>query len=58
MKKTDAKKNVYLIQKIISFLMENEMTDIELDWLRSHGNVSEVEVLKLVGCIMLSRYDG
>jgi hypothetical protein len=44
--------------EIIYFLRENEMTVIESDWLRSHGTVSEVEVLKLVGQIMLSRDDG
>jgi hypothetical protein len=31
-----------------SFLRENEMTDMEMEWLRSHGTVREVEVLKLV----------
>jgi hypothetical protein len=34
--------------EIVSFLRENELSDIEMDWLRSHGNVSELEVLKLV----------
>jgi hypothetical protein len=33
--------------EIVFFLGENEMTNLELDCLRSHGTVSEVEVLKL-----------
>jgi hypothetical protein len=31
------------------------MTDKDMDWLKSHGILSEVEVLKLVSQVMLKR---
>jgi hypothetical protein len=41
--------------QILSFLKDNEMTDNEMDWLRSHETVTEFEVLKLIGQIMSNR---
>jgi hypothetical protein len=40
---------------ILSFLRENEMTESEMEWLKSHGKMSEFEVLKLIGKIMINR---
>jgi hypothetical protein len=42
--------------EIISFLRDNEMTDKEIDWLRSQGTFSGLEVLKLTGQILLNRF--
>jgi hypothetical protein len=33
---------------ILSFLRENEMTENEMDWLKSHGKLSKFEFLKLI----------
>ena len=41
--------------EILSFLRDNELTDKEMDWLKSHGIVTEFGVLKLIGQIMSNR---
>jgi hypothetical protein len=40
---------------ILSFLKENELTENQMDWLKSHRELSESEILKLIGKIMLNR---
>ncbi len=40
---------------ILSFFGENELTESEMDWLRSHGELTEFEVLKLISKIVKNR---
>jgi hypothetical protein len=40
---------------ILLFLRENETTENEKDWIKSHEKLNEVEVLKLLGEIMLNK---
>ena len=40
---------------ILSFFGENELTESEMDWLKSHGELSEFEVLKLISKIIKKR---
>jgi hypothetical protein len=37
--------NVSSNDEILSFLLDNEMSDKEMDWLNSHGTVTEFGVL-------------
>ena len=42
-------------EEILSFLRANDLTEKEMNWLKSKGTLTESEVLKLIGQIMLER---
>jgi hypothetical protein len=44
-----------LDEVILSFLRDNKMTKNEMDWLKSHGELNEFEVLRLIGKIIKNR---
>jgi hypothetical protein len=42
-------------EEILSFLRANDLTEKEMNWLKSKGTLTESEVLKLIGQILLER---
>jgi hypothetical protein len=42
-------------EMILSFFGENEQTESEMNWLKSHGELTEFEVLKLISKIVKNR---
>jgi hypothetical protein len=41
--------------KIVLFLSDNELAEKEMDWLKAHRTMSEVEAIKLFGQVILNR---